>query len=379
MKFLIHGFRSFVFDLFYLSIFKPYFFSKDPESIHQKMVSAGQKIGQCNIAKLILKSCFCFEDKILNTNLSGLKIKNPIGLAAGFDKDGELTDIMPSVGFGYMEIGSVTGLVCSGNPKPRLWRLPKSKGLVVYYGLRNNGCEEIINRLESKINKIKNFEIPLGVSVAMTNIAENGDVDNAVLDFFKAFKKSTAVADYITINISCPNITCDSKMFLEPENLEKLLAKIDQIKFEKPVFVKMSPDLEKPEIDKILEVLDRHKIDGIICTNLTKKRDKNLILDEEIPSKGGISGLVVQKTSDELLAYIFKKAGHRFVLIGCGGIFSAQDLYRKIRLGASAVQIITGMIYQGPHTIGKLNRQLAKLLKRDGFKNISEAVGIDNL
>jgi len=377
MKNSLFKIKSILLNIEYRFLIKPVLFSQDPERVHDNMIFLGHKLGQNKITKKLFKFIYNYEHKILETNLAGIKIKNPVGLAAGFDKDAEITEILPSVGFGFAEVGSITGKYCLGNSHPRLWRLPKSKSVVVYYGLKNKGCDKIVNRL--KTENVKS-DIPIGFSVAMTNIAENSDIEKAVEDYAYAFEKVSEIADYITVNISCPNITCgEEKLFLVPENLEKLLARLDQIKFEKPVFVKMSPDLNLKIIDEILEVLEKHRIAGIICTNLTKKRDSKLIVEKIVPENGGLSGLPVREASDQLLAYLYKKAGHRFVLIGCGGIFSAKDAYKKIRLGASALQLITGMIYNGPQFIGDLNFELAKLLKKDGFKNISEAVGVDNL
>jgi dihydroorotate dehydrogenase len=386
MKNLIFKIKSLFLNFGYKFIAKPYFFAQDPERVHDDMISLGKVLGRISFARFFIKIAFNYQDKILETNLAGLKLKNPIGLAAGFDKDAEITNILPAVGFGLVEVGSITGKVCIGNLKPRLWRLPKSKSLVVYYGLKNKGCEEIVGRLKKSIakktgsNPENNFEIPVGFSVAMTNIPENANIETAINDYAYAFEKVSEIANYITVNISCPNITCgEEKLFLVPENLEKLLNRLDQINFKKPIFVKMSPDLELNVIDEILNVLDKHRISGIICTNLTKKRDPNLVMEKDVPENGGLSGAPVRELSDKLLAYLYKKVGHRFVLIGCGGIFSAKDAYRKIRLGASAVQLITGMIYVGPQLVGDINRELAAMLKKDGFKSISEAVGVDNL
>ena len=395
MKNLIFKIKSLFLNFGYKFFAKPYFFAQDPERVHDDMISLGKVLGRFGLTRFFIKLAFNYQDKILETNLAGLKLKNPIGLAAGFDKDAEITDILPAVGFGLVEVGSITGKACTGNLKPRLWRLPKSNSLVVYYGLKNKGCEEIVERLKKSIakktggnteNRVDNFQIPVGFSVAMTNIPENANIETAINDYAYAFKKVSEIANYITVNISCPNITCgEEKLFLVPENLEKLLTRLDQIilsqpeKFDKPVFVKMSPDLELNVIDEILNILDRHRISGIICTNLTKKRDPNLVVEKDVPENGGLSGVPVRELSDKLLAYLYKKVGHRFVLIGCGGTFSAKDAYRKIRLGASAVQLITGMIYVGPQLVGHINCELAELLKKDGFKNVSEAVGVDNL
>ncbi|MEK7586572.1 MAG: quinone-dependent dihydroorotate dehydrogenase, partial [Patescibacteria group bacterium] len=275
----------------------------------------------------------------------------------------------PAVGFGFAEVGSITGEPCAGNPKPRLWRLPQSRALVVYYGLKNDGCEVVAKKLRNK-----KFAFPLGVSVAMTNCQENSVLENGIKDFAKAFKVMEPMADYLTVNISCPN-TAGGQPFTEPKNLEALFLALDKISTVKPIFIKFSPDLSCEQLDALLEVARHHRIHGIICANLTKKRENQNIIDTMVPAKGGISGLAMRDLADEMLAYLYQKAGKHFTLIGCGGIFTAEDAYKKIRLGASLVQMITGMIFEGPQVISEINRGLVKLLKRDGYKNLSEAVG----
>ena len=183
--------------------------------------------------------------------------------------------------------------------------------------------------------------------------------------------------DYITVNVSCPN-TESGQPFIQPENLERLFIVLDKIPTKKPIFIKLSPDLNRIELDAILDVACRHRIHGIITTNLTKKRDNPKILDANVPAKGGMSGKVVQGLTDDMLAYIYKKENKRFILVGCGGVFTAEDAYRKIRLGASLVQLITGMIFEGPQAIGEINQGLVGLLKKDGFTDISQAIGADN-
>jgi len=368
---------------------KPILFIFDPEDIHDLFLSVGKFLGRFSLLRWKTRMWFGFSDKMLEQTVLGIHFKNPVGLSAGFDKNAELTDILPEVGFGFEEVGSVTSFPCMGNKKPRLWRLPKSRGLVVYYGLKNRGCEEISKRMAKKtFPKDRPWgKFPVGVSVAMTNRAENLDIGVAVGDYAKAFGAFINIADYITVNISCPN-TLGGAPFLEPENLDKLFSKLDTIKNAKPIFVKMSPDKTFSEVDAILEILKKHRVSGIICSNLTKKQDNLNIIDKNVPNVGGVSGKPVQKLSDDLLSYIYKKEvlnsqntangqDKRFVLVGCGGIFSAEDAYQKIRLGASLVELITGMIFVGPQLISEINRGLVELLHRDGFSNISEAIGAD--
>lgn len=371
MKEQIIGARNALIHSFYAGIMKPIFFRYDPESIHDTMTRFGATLGKRSLTRAVTRSLFGYADPRLAQTILGISFKNPVGLAAGFDKNAELTDILPSVGFGFIEVGSITGKPCEGNAKPRVWRLPKSKALVINYGLKNDGCDVIARRL-----KEKRFEAVIGTSVAMTNCAENVDIVAAIHDYVKAFRSLADIGDYFTINISCPNAQ-GGQPFVEAPALDRLLAEIDAIETSKPVFIKLSPDMSVPQVDALLEVAKKHRVHGIIVVNLTKKRDNPKILDKDVPAAGGVSGKPVSGMSDGLLSYIYKKERDRFVLVGVGGIFTAEDAYKKIRLGASLVQLITGMIYEGPQLIGEINRGLAQLLARDGFKTISEARGID--
>ncbi|MFQ5474506.1 MAG: quinone-dependent dihydroorotate dehydrogenase, partial [Candidatus Nanoarchaeia archaeon] len=296
---------------------------------------------------------------------------NPIGLAAGFDKNAEIIPTIRAVGFGYTEVGSVTGEPCEGNPKPRLWRLPQSKSLVVFYGLKNRGCKAISKKLKGK-----KFKIPLGVSVAKTNDASTISVAAGIADYVKAFKSFVAIADYITINISCPN-TFGGEPFTDAKKLDSLLKTVRKVKCKKPVFLKISPDLSHNQLKGIVKLALKYKITGLICANLTKNR-KNKKIVEKVPEKGGLSGKVVEELSNRQIRQAYKLSKGRLVLIGCGGVFSAKDAYKKIKAGASLIQLITGMIYEGPQVISEINQGLAKLLKEDGFKNIKEAIAHDN-
>ncbi|MEK7095087.1 MAG: quinone-dependent dihydroorotate dehydrogenase [Patescibacteria group bacterium] len=356
----------------YKMILKPVFFKYDPEQVHDRMVKFGSFLGKSAIGRWKTSLFFDYQNRILNQHILGIDFKNPIGLSAGFDKNAELTDILPSVGFGFAEVGSITGEECQGNPKPRLWRLPESKSLVVHYGLKNDGAEKIAERLRHK-----KFKIPIGISVAMTNCSANLDLENAVKDFEKAFKIMEPYASYITVNISCPN-TQGGQTFMAPEKLDYLFNTLDTIVTTKPVFVKLSPDMSMVDVDNLVGMVKKHRIKGIICTNLTKNKNNPKIKDQNVPSKGGLSGKVVENLSDDLISYLYKKEGKNLVIIGSGGVFSAEDAYKKIRLGASLIQIITGMIYEGPQVISEINRGLVELLKRDGFSSVSEAVGVDS-
>lgn len=372
MKDLLVSARNMVLHALYRAILKPIFFRRDPEEVHDFMIKVGVFIGKHTVTKFLTKLFFGYSNPNLEQEILGIKFKNPVGLAAGFDKDGKIVDTIPAVGFGSIEVGSITGNPCLGNPKPRLWRLKKSKGLVVYYGLKSEGAEKI-----EKILDHRQFDIPVGTSVAMTNCKDNLIIHNAINDFAKAFRTLAYTADYFTVNVSCPNAQ-GGQPFMEPEKLDLLLGKLDIIETDKPVFIKLSPDVTPKKIDAILEVLARHRVEGIITSNLTKDRNNEKIIDEDLPNVGGISGKPVQDLSDRLLAYIYLKTKGKYVLVGCGGIFTAEDAYRKIKLGANLLQMATGMIFEGPQVISEINRGLVKLLRADGYQNISEAVGKDN-
>lgn len=364
--------RDFLNHKLYVYFLRRIFFQIDPERIHNIMISFGNFLGKYSSTKRVTSLFFGYENDSLKQHILGLEFANPIGLAAGFDKDVQLTQILSEVGFGFMEGGSVTGESCEGNPKPRLWRLKESKSLLVYYGLKNEGCERIAGRLKGK-----KIIFPLGISVAKTNNEKTVSLEGGIEDYLKAFREMSGIADYITINISCPN-AFGGCPFTSREYLEALLSKISSARSSKPIFLKLSPNLAKEELDAIIEVSGKYGIDGFVCSNLTKDRRNGKIKDLDFPEKGGMSGKVVEDLAEEQIRYIFSSTKGRFVIIGCGGVFCAEDAYRKIRLGASLIQMITGMIYEGPQVIGQINRGLDRLLKKDGFVSISEAIGVDN-
>lgn len=359
-------------NFLYQNIFKRIAFTLDPEFVHDYTASFGKILGRFNVTRWFVAKLFSYQSPMLEQDILGIHFANPVGLSAGFDKNAELLNILPSVGFGFAEVGSITGEPCKGNSKKRLWRLPKSKSLVVYYGLKNDGAEVISKRLQNK-----QFSLAVGISVAKTNSPATVETKDGVSDYVKAQRLMASIGDYTTINISCPN-AFGGQPFTSPDRLEALLTETDKVLTSKPTFIKFSPDINDADLDDLLSVIARHKIDGIVCSNLTKNRTLDSIKDSNIPEVGGLSGKVVEDLSNKLLSTVYRKTKGQYIFMGSGGVFSAQDAYKKIRLGASLVQLITGMIYQGPQLIGEINRGLEVLLKRDGFSNISEAIGVDN-
>lgn len=370
--------RNAINGFLYRNILKRIFFRFDAEKVHEEMIRMGHDLGGNILTRSAVASMFATPDlPILSQTIDGVEFRNPVGLSGGFDKNGILTDIIPAVGFGFMEVGSVTAKPYEGNPGQRLWRLKKSRSLVVHIGLSSVGADEIANRLRNK-----KYAIPIGINIAKTNCSETNELESGIEDYVETYKKFLDIGQFFTINISCPNVA-GGQPFHRAEWLDALLVELEKTPTKKPIFIKISPDLSREEIDRILEVASRHHINGFVCSNLTKRRDLATIIDADVSPIGGISGKVVEALANELIAYVYQHPirrhdGQRFVIIGAGGIFSAEDAYTKIRAGASLLELITGMIFEGPQLISDIRLGLADLLRRDGYAHLSEAVGVDH-
>lgn len=359
----------------YRNFLKPFFFKRDPEDVHDRMLVLGQKLGSNKMLSKLTRGVFHYKNEMLSQTILGLNFSNPVGLSAGFDKDAKLINTLPHVGFGYAEIGSVTLKSYEGNPKPRLSRLPKDKALVVYYGLKNDGVNVIAKRIEDSYKERDDFL--LGISVARTNSKEASSLEAGIKDYKECLQYlvENNIGDYYTINISCPN-TFYGEPYTTPEKLDRLLREISEVNTQKPVFLKMPINLRWEEFDELLKIIVRRKFKGVVIGNLNKDRESEYITEEYPKSmKGGVSGFPTRELSNNLIKRTYLKYKDELVIIGVGGIDSAEAAYQKITLGASAVQLITGMIFQGPQLIGEINKGLVELLKTDGFKNISEAIG----
>lgn len=359
----------------YKKIIKPIFFAFDPEAVHDFVTQVGSFLGRYSVGRSAIATCFSYKNKSLTQKLWGLNFQNPVGLAAGFDKDGKLYSLMQSVGFGFSTVGTVTEGAYEGNPKPRLYRLPKSAGLVVYYGLKNVGAKIITSFL---LKKEKN--IPQIISIGRTNSAAAATLEAGIEDYYQCFKQflEARVGDVYEINISCPNLFCGEPFIVE-ESLRRLLDRLFSLPIKKPVFIKMPINLAWPEFQKLLDVILDFNIQAVVIGNLNKDRsDPNI--KEPIPAniKGSISGKPTWDLSNNLISATYQYCGDKLKIIGVGGIFSARDAYEKMKRGASLVELITGLIYEGPQLIGEINRDLAALLKKDGYKNISEVIGVLN-
>lgn len=358
----------------YRYILKPIAFRFDPEDVHDAMIRVAAKFGKFPWVQRVLHHCFAFSHPSLSQTILDIHFQNPVGLSAGFDKNAQIIDTIAAVGFGFSEVGSITGEPCFGNPKPRLWRLPKSQAIMVWYGLKNDGATAITDRLRTK-----SFSIPVGTSVARTNDASTIDINAGIADYAKAFSAFSDIGAYTTVNISCPN-TCGGEPFTTPDRLDRLLTELDTIATQKPVFLKFPVDLPIEAIDALVAVALRHRVHGVILSNLTKDHHSAAIDQSELSDamRGGLSGVPTRERSNILIAHVYRTAGENLIIIGSGGVFSAHDAYAKIRAGASLVQLVTGMVFQGPQLIGEINCGLAALLAHDGFTTISEAIGADH-
>lgn len=341
----------------YRFLAKPLFFIFDPELVHTVMTRVGEL---CWWMPWGLRQ----RIPVLRQKLMDISFDLPIGLAAGFDYEGRLTRTLAPLGFGFQSIGTITHLPWVGNQKPRLGRLPKSSSLMVNKGFRNPGSKHIAEKLRNRT-----FDIPVGVSVGDAK----GDISEIVAAF-KCFEKAQLNHHYYELNISCPNLPLAHAL-----DLEKLLTAVDRLKLSKPVWVKMPINHTDAETLAMLKTIAKHSPQAVIFGNLQKdRRDPSFDGREVVKfSAGNFSGKPTFIRSNQLIKLAYKNFKQRFVIVGVGGVFSAEDAYTKIRLGASLVQLITGMIYQGPMLIADINSGLEKLLARDGYRHISEAVGVD--
>ena len=357
----------------YEKILKPIFFLFDPETIHNFFVWFGEVLGSNFLTRGIVAAFCDYEHPSLATRVVGIDFKNPIGLGAGFDKDVHLMKIMPSVGFGFMEVGAITRFPYKGNDGLRLVRLPDDRSLIVYYGLKNAGAEAI----ERRLKKMK-FRFPVGINIAKTNRVDIKG-EKSVTDYVETYRMLGHYFSYVTLNVSCPNAQ-DGVLFQDPAMLETLLAAIAKEKKTCPVFLKISAHLSMEAVDAIVAVVEKYPfVDGFVVANLAKDRSiLHLRSREELLDKipaGGISGAPIKMLTTAMIRHIYKKTNGKYVLIGLGGVFTAEDAYEKIKAGASLVQLVTGLIYGGPLAIKRINQGLVKLLARDGYTSIADAVG----
>lgn len=363
-------------SIIYQKIAKPVFFQFDPESVHSFITRSAENLGKFELGRSTLAKLYGKTYSNLDQKVCGIEFKGPIGLAAGFDYEARLTQVLYALGFGFQSVGTITNMAYEGNPKPRLGRLPKSESLMVYKGFKNDGAEKVADKLSNL-----DFPIPLGISIGKTNTTKIKTQKKAVEDVISAFltfEQSGVDNSYYELNISCPNLFGNIS-FYPPANLNELLTEVDKLKIKKPIFIKMPIGETDQNTIKMLDVITKHNISGVIFGNLLENRKDPALVASEVAkfAQGNFSGKPTQKRSDELITLCYKNYKNKLIIIGCGGVFSTTDAYRKIKLGATLVQLITGLIYKGPFLVSEINKELSEFVKRDGFKNIKEVVGVE--
>ena len=337
-------------------------FKLDPETAHDLAIKS-------------LKFNFIYQNKIkknksIETEIFGKKIPNPIGIAAGFDKDAEVYNSLFKLGFGFVEVGTVTPINQYGNPKPRIFRLEEDEALINRLGFNSSGSEKVKSRIISNSPK----------GLFGINIGPNKDTNNKEEDYLIGLRKFYNLADYLTINISSPN-TENLRSFHNEDELSKLLDLVEKekkiLKTNIPIVVKISPDIKDENINIIAELLLKHNVEAVIISNSTDRNRENLSNINKL-EKGGLSGKPLEKKSNELINKFYKILKNKIKIIGVGGIDSGQSAYQKIINGANLVQLYTGMIYKGPNIVSKINEELINILENERVKNISDIVGSKN-
>lgn len=330
---------------------KPFLHALDPESAHELTLRA--------LEMNVVPSQPRDDDPVLATTLFGRRLRNPIGLAAGFDKNARVYDRMAAHGFGFVEIGGVTPLPQAGNPRPRVFRLPEDGAVINRMGFPNEGADAIEARLRKK-------GLPEGVAVGV-NLASNADSADPAGDFVQLARRFAPYADYLTLDVSCPN-TANGQVFLDPARLADLLARLGAIAWptRRPALVaKLSPDVDDALLERLVATLLGARIDGIVVSNTTRVRPPHL-RSPRASESGGLSGTPLFAASTAMLARVRDLTGGSVPLIGVGGIASGADAHAKLRAGATAVQLYTGLIYGGTALVTRIKRELAASLRRDG-------------
>ncbi|RZA04101.1 MAG: quinone-dependent dihydroorotate dehydrogenase [Sphingobacteriaceae bacterium] len=342
------------------SLIKPLLFQFDPEKVHYFVTRNLKRFNRFPGGAALSRALWDVKNTSLEREVFGLQFKNPVGLAAGFDKNGEMISELANMGFGFIEVGTVTPLPQPGNPKPRMFRLPADGALINRMGFNNLGVDVVAERIAAyRKNRPKQQEgVIIGGNIGKNKVTPNED---AVSDYIKCFDRLFDVVDYFVVNVSSPN-TPGLRELQEKEPLMHLLNTLQQRNSKngvsRPILLKIAPDLTIEQLDDIVEIVTESKIAGLIATNTTISRD-GLVTEGSVKDEaGGLSGKPLTKHSTEVIKYISERSKGAFPIIGVGGIHSPQDAIDKLNAGASLVQLYTGFIYEGPGLISRINKRL---------------------
>lgn len=353
---------------------KPILFTQDPEKIHHIVSNLSEIVSSLPGSKYLLKPFNSPDNPKLSTSIANLKLTNPVGLAAGFDKNAKLPKFFAQIGFGFMEIGSVTNEPASGNAKPRMFRLSEDKALINRLGLNNEGAIVIAKRLQ---NLILPKEFVCGVNIAKTNSQTlvGKAAEDDVVRCYQIMKDRGA---FHVLNISCPN-TEDGKTFEDPAALKSLLSRIAPLRSTIPLFVKFSPDLEDSLLLEDIKICEEFQVNGFVLCNTTSKRDNLKTSSDKVEAygRGGLSGDPLFERMITRLSLVRKNSLPHKSIIAVGGIDSAEKAFKAITHGANAIEMYTGLVYEGPAIARRINEGLVRLLDERNIKSINEAVGID--
>jgi len=340
----------------YQYIIRPLLFRLYAETVHALIKKTLKIAFVVPGIQSLVQSYYQIESPLLERNIFGLKFKNPVGIAAGFDKNAEMYNELAAFGFGHIEIGTVTPLAQEGNPKPRIFRLIKDKAIINRMGFNNGGIDLAANNLRKRKTKAI-----IGGNLGKNTATPNS---NAVNDYTAVFEGLFDYVDYFVVNVSCPNVT-DLCELQDQDYLEEILFAVQkrnqQKNSPKPILLKVAPDLNHKQLDEVIEIIAKTKIDGVIATNTTVIRE-NLKTNCQKIGNGGLSGAPLKNKSTEVIRYLAQKSNKAFPIIGVGGIFTAQDALEKLDAGADLVQVYTGFIYEGPSIARKINKSLLKKL-----------------
>lgn len=359
----------------YSALLRPLAFRLDPETAHHVAIGFGARLGWAADA---MRAMTHVDDARLSTIVAGLHFPTPIGLAAGFDKSGTAIRALAGLGFGSVEIGSISIDPSSGNPRPRLWRSPHDEAIVVHYGLPNDGADVI----EKRIGGIS-LPVPLGVNLVVTNRGLGApplNADQIIGEYVAAAKVLQPRADYLMLNLSCPNTVDGRDFFADSDHLDACLTAFGECRPTVPVFLKVSPLGGIAAIERVLAAADGRDFVSGFMFNLPPVKPEGMRTPETVwrDMRGAVSGPPAAALADFCIRETFKRMDRkRHVLIGAGGVATAADAYAKIRLGASLVQLLTALVYRGPGVVRTITAGLARLLERDGVKNVRDAVGVD--
>ena len=341
----------------YKLLIRPLLFLFDPEKVHHFTFSFLKYSFRIPFVKSLVKSSFTVEHPSLERNLFGLKFKNPVGLGAGFDKNALLISELESFGFGFIEIGTVTPNAQKGNPKKRLFRLKEDQGIINRMGFNNDGVETIVKRL-----KQLNSNVIIGGNIGKNT---NSSTDQYTDDYLRCFKELHPHVDYFVLNVSCPNVGSMAKL-QDKDYLVELISTVQKsnktFKIQKPILLKIAPDLNEVQLQEVIDIVAETKIEGVIASNTSMNREGLKASKEQLIEigNGGLSGQPVKDKSTSVIRFLAEKSNKAFPIIGIGGIHSADDALEKIAAGADLVQIFTGFIYEGPSLVKKINKALIK-------------------